>query len=49
MRAILDANILWSALLSPLGAPAKILETWERNFFTLVACEELVAELRDVD
>jgi putative PIN family toxin of toxin-antitoxin system len=48
MRAILDANILLSALLSPLGAPAKILEAWERKLFTLIACEELVAELRDV-
>jgi uncharacterized protein len=48
MRAILDANILLSALLSPLGAPAKILAAWERRLFTLVACDELVAELRDV-
>jgi hypothetical protein len=48
MRAILDANILLSALLSPLGAPAKILAAWERKLFTLVACEELVSELRDV-
>jgi uncharacterized protein len=48
MRAILDANILLSALLSPLGAPAKILEAWERKLFTLIACEELVTELRDV-
>ena len=48
MRAILDANILLSALLSPLGSPAKILEAWEKKLFTLVACEELVSELRDV-
>jgi len=48
MRAILDVNILLSALLSPLGAPAKILAAWERKSFTLVACEELVSELRDV-
>ncbi len=48
MRAILDANILLSALLSPLGAPAKILEAWERKLFTLIACEKLVTELRDV-
>ena len=48
MRAILDANILLSALLSPPGAPAKILEAWERKLFTLIACEELLIELRDV-
>ena len=48
MRLILDTNILLSALLSPLGAPAKILDAWERKAFTLVACEALIAELRDV-
>jgi len=48
MRLILDTNILLSALLSPLGAPAKLLDAWERKTFTLVACEALVAELRDV-
>ena len=48
MRAILDANILMSALLSPRGAPAKILAAWERKLFTLIACEELVSELCDV-
>ena len=48
MRLILDTNILLSALLSPLGAPAKLLDAWERNVFTLAACEELIAELRDV-
>jgi putative PIN family toxin of toxin-antitoxin system len=48
MRLILDTNILLSALLSPLGAPAKLLDAWERKVFTLAACEELIAELRDV-
>ena len=48
MRVILDTNILLSALLSPLGAPAQLLDAWERKRFTLVACEELIAELRDV-
>ncbi len=48
MRLILDAYILLSALLSPLGAPAKLLDAWERKTFTLVACDALIAELRDV-
>ena len=48
MRLILDTNILLSGPLSPLGAPAKLLDAWERKMFTLVACEALVAELRDV-
>jgi hypothetical protein len=48
MRLILDTNILLSALLSPLGAPAKLLDAWERKTVTLVACDALIAELRDV-
>ena len=48
MRVILDTNILLSALLSPLGAPAALLDAWERKAFTLVACDALIAEVRDV-
>jgi uncharacterized protein len=48
MRLIVDTNILISALLSPLGAPAQLLDAWERKRFTLVACDALIAELRDV-
>ena len=48
MRVILDTNILLSALLSPLGPPAKLLTAWERGTFTLVACDELIAEFRGV-
>lgn len=45
---ILDTNILVSALLSPMGAPAKLLDAWERKAFTLVSCDALIAEFRDV-
>ncbi len=48
MRVILDTNVLLSALLSPLGAPAKLLDAWERKAFTLVASQPLIAELREV-
>jgi putative PIN family toxin of toxin-antitoxin system len=48
MRLIVNTNILISALLSPLGAPAKLLDAWERKRFSLVACDALIAELRDV-
>ena len=48
MRLILDTNILLSALLSPQGASAKLLDAWERKKFTLVACDALIAELREV-
>jgi predicted nucleic acid-binding protein len=36
MRLILDTNVLLSALLSPRGAPAKLLAAWEQKRFTLV-------------
>ena len=48
MRVILDTNILLSALLSPMGVPAQLVDAWERKKLTLVACDELIAELRDV-
>ena len=48
MRVILDTNVLLSGLISSLGAPAKLLDAWERNLFTLVACDELIGEVRDV-
>ena len=48
MRLIFDTNILISALLSPLGAPAQLLDAWERKRFSLVACDAHIAELRDV-
>ena len=48
MRLILDTNILFSAFLSPLGAPAQLLDAWERKTFTLFACDALIAELSDV-
>jgi len=48
MRLILDTNILLSALLSPLGSSANLLDAWERKRFTLVACDALIAELREV-
>ena len=48
MRLVLDTNILISALLSPRGVPAKLLDAWERKTFTLVASDVLIAEFRDV-
>jgi putative PIN family toxin of toxin-antitoxin system len=48
MKIILDTNVLLSALLSPVGPPAQLLEAWERGKFIVVACEDLIAELRDV-
>jgi uncharacterized protein len=45
VRAVLDPNVLISALLSQRGAPAQILVRWLRGEFELVASEALLAEL----
>ncbi len=48
IRLILDTNVLLSGLLMSHGPPAELLDAWERRRFTLVACDALIAELRDV-
>lgn len=46
MRAVLDVNVLVSALLSRHGAPARILNAWLDGAFELVVSDLLIAELR---
>ena len=46
MRAVLDTNILISALLVPTGSPAAIYRAWQEGFFTLLVCAEQLDELR---
>jgi putative PIN family toxin of toxin-antitoxin system len=45
VRALLDANVLVSALLSRTGAPARIVSLWLAGEFELVVSELLLAEL----
>lgn len=45
MRAVLDPNVLVSALLSRSGAPAQIIARWLAGDFELVVSELLLAEL----
>ncbi|MBV8529338.1 MAG: putative toxin-antitoxin system toxin component, PIN family [Candidatus Dormibacteraeota bacterium] len=45
MRAVLDVNVLISALLAPTGASAALLARWLRGEFELVVTEQLLAEL----
>jgi putative PIN family toxin of toxin-antitoxin system len=44
-RAVLDSNILISALLSPPGAPARLVAHWLAGEFELVVSERLLTEL----
>lgn len=44
MRIVVDTTVLVSALLSPSGAPARMLRFWEADSFELVVSEEILAE-----
>jgi len=46
LRAVLDANVLISALLSPAGTPARLLLAWQEGQFDLIVSPGLLAELR---
>jgi putative PIN family toxin of toxin-antitoxin system len=45
VRALFDANVLISGLLSRAGAPARLLAKWLEGEFELVVTEHLLAEL----
>ena len=45
MRAVLDVNVLVSAILSPTGAPARLLLAWRTGAFELIVSPALLAEL----
>lgn len=47
-RIVLDCNVFVSALLSPRGGPAQILDQWADGDFDLVVSPLLLAELEEV-
>jgi putative PIN family toxin of toxin-antitoxin system len=47
MLVLLDSNILISALLSPHGAPAKIVDHWREGGFQLLTCQLQIKEIRE--
>lgn len=46
MRAVFDANVLISAILSPRGTPARLVLAWQSGAFDLVVSPLLLAEVR---
>lgn len=46
MLAILDSNILLSAMISRRGTPGKIYDAWQEGRFELVTCRQQLDELR---
>ena len=47
-RAVLDANVLVSALISSRGSPGEILAQWEQERFELVVSPAILEELQRV-
>ncbi len=45
MRAVLDPNVIISAVLSPEGAPARAIQAWLRGEFEIVLSPALLEEL----
>lgn len=45
MRAVLDVNVIISALLSRTGSPASVLRAWQEGRFELIVSPLLLAEL----
>jgi putative PIN family toxin of toxin-antitoxin system len=48
VRAVLDPNVLISAVISPTGAPREILTAWTQGRFDLIVSPLLIGELRGV-
>src|SRR5665213_3540347 len=46
MRVVLDTNILFSALISPHGAPDAIYRAWRSGHFAIVTSHAQLAEIR---
>jgi len=44
---VLDSNIFLSALISPVGPPARIFEAWQENRFQIATCPEQIEEIRN--
>lgn len=48
IKAVLDTNVLISALLTPTGAPAELVRAWRDGRFELIVSPKVVEELRGV-
>ena len=48
IRAVLDANVLVSAVLSPVGVPGQILDEWRAERFALLVSAPILEEIARV-
>jgi hypothetical protein len=47
MLVLLDSNIYFSALISPLGSPARIIHAWRNGGYRLLTCQQQIDEIRE--
>lgn len=47
IQAVLDVNVIVSALLAPLGIPRQLLSTWEEGRFAVITSEGIIAEVEE--
>jgi len=48
IRAVLDVNVLVSALIKPNGTPGQVLDMWRAGHFLILVSEAILVELDDV-
>lgn len=48
LKAVLDTNVLVSALISPNGTPAQLINAWREKKFELVVSPAILEELAEV-
>jgi putative PIN family toxin of toxin-antitoxin system len=46
MIVVMDSNVFFSALISPYGPPARILDAWAKDRFEVATCAEQLEEIR---
>ena len=47
MLVLLDSNIIVSAILTPNGSPARIIDAWRDGSFELLTCQHQIDEIRN--
>lgn len=47
MRAVLDVNVIISAIIAPKGTPRQVLEAWRDQRFDLVISEGMIAQVEE--
>ena len=47
IRVVLDANVIISGIIAPLGASAAILDAWQAEYIEVVTCPGLIGEVAE--